>query len=461
MGDIERAFAALNAKQFGHKLAFQYYDGEQPLIYSTDRLREAFDNINARFSQNWCAVVVDSVLDRLSLKGITAGDTTSTGILKRIFSTAHVELDSFDVHQASLVTSEGYIIVWKDDDGTQVFYNDPRLCHVFYDQTNPKKKSMAAKWWLDENNGACRLNIYYEDRIDHFVTTNAGWPSSPNAFLPADPPTERNEYGVIPVFHFRIDRRNRSSELHNIITLQDAVNKLFADMMVAAEFGAFKQRYVISSADTAALKNAPNEIWSIPAAEDGGQQTSVGEFDATDLNVYLNAMDKIANSIAIITRTPKHYFFSAGSGISGEALLAMEAPLVKKVKQRQEAFSVIWQEIGAFILKLETSKEVDPSTLTVVWEPAGSIQPYTEAQARKTSVDAGIPLNTQLRREGWSADEIAQMEKDKEDEDEKQTSMASALLERARIRDEQTNKTPTGNRNQSPVNQPGQTSEED
>jgi hypothetical protein len=235
------------------------------------------------------------------------------------------------------------------------------------------------------------------------------------------------------------NRRNKSGELANILTLQDAVNKLLADMMVAAEFGAFRQRWIISNANTKALKNAPSEIWTIPPGDGVGQQSSVGQFEATDLNNYLNAIDRLANSVAIISRTPKHYFYSAGTGISGEALLAMEAPLTKKVKQREGNFGVTWSEIASFLLKLNGNGDIPPSQIKPIWEPAQSIQPFTEAQTLLTNINAGVPLVTQLKRQGWTEKDIESMQKDEEDAKSKTTSMASALLEQARIKQEQEN----------------------
>jgi hypothetical protein len=239
----------------------------------------------------------------------------------------------------------------------------------------------------------------------------------------------------VPVFHFRTNRRSQNGELANIVTLQDAVNKLLADMMVAAEFGAFKQRYIISNMDPAdqkTLKNGPNLIWGIPASQAGDQPAQVGEFEGADLNKYLDSIDKIANSIAIISRTPKHYFFNAGASLSGEALIAMEAPLNKKVGRLEENFGIIWQELAAFLLKLSGKGDVPVTSITPTWEPIQSIQPYTEAQTRKLAVDAGIPLPTQLRREGWNEAELKQMEADQKAAKAKQTSEAAALLDKMR-----------------------------
>lgn len=431
--DLKLAFDALNAKQTTYKLLFEYADGNQPLRYSTDRLKEAFRNINVRFVQNWCSVVLDSVLDRLVIKGWDLEDETNNSLLDQIWTSEHIELDAHQTHRGALITSESFVIVWKDEDGgLEFYYNDPRMVHVFYDPARPKRKRFAAKWWVGDDKHY-RMTLYYPDHLEYYIAKSKNTPSSYSAFVPDDPDRADNPYGAVPVFHFRCD-----GELNNIITLQDAINKLFADMMVSAEFGAFPQRWIISQSDTSALKNGANEIWEIPAGDGVGQDASVGQFEPTQLGNYLESIDKLANTIGIITRTPKHYFMSSGANISGEALLAMEAPLIKKVEQRQEQFSTTWQEIGAFILKLQ-GKEVKTSDVITVWDAPSSVQPLTEAQARQTSVNTGIPLLTQLRREGWGTDEIEQLVEDKQKERELNTSLGRELLDKLRTESAQEN----------------------
>lgn len=432
--DLKRAFIALNGKLLPYNTLFSYASGDQPLIYSTARLRAAFANINCRFSQNWCSVVVDAALDRLTLKGFDAQNSAINKTMDDLWSSLHIGLDSYETHRDALITSEGYIIVWKDEDKIDVYHNDPRMCHVFYDPERPKEKQFAAKWWLRD---VWHLTLYYPERIEYYQTRSKTKPSSASAFQESDLPSMPNPYGIIPVFHFR-----GAGELGNIITLQDAVNKLFADMMVAAEYGAFKQRWIIANGDTSTLKNAPNEIWELPTGDGVGQQTSVGQFDATPLDNYLNAIDKISNSIAIISRTPKHYFYNSGGNLSGEALLAMEAPLTKKVDQYQERFGVTWQELGAFLYHLSSGGEINENEITPVWQPSESIQPYTEAQTRQLAITSGIPLITQLKREGWGADEIKAMQKDEEEQKKRNAKLAPILLDEARNKDASDNTNP-------------------
>lgn len=414
--DLKLAFEALSGKTAWYSTLRKYAEGDQPIVYSTERLRTAFQNINAKFCQNWCSVVVNSVNDRLVLQGWDTGNETTNKLLSDLWSKQHLMIESDDAHWDAFVTHESFVIVWPDEDTKQpeVYYNDSRLCHVFYNSENPRTKRFAAKWFMDDD-GYCRLILYYPDRLEYYKADKVGAPTNAGTFLPENPASAANPYGEIPVFHLRMKRRSTAGELVDIISLQDAINKLLADMMVAAEYGAFKQRWIISSSDTGDLKNSPDLIWEIPAGDGIGQGSSVGQFEATDLGVFLSAIDKLANSIAIISRTPKHYFYSAGGQVSGEALIAMEAPLNKKAKSRQEAFGVVWQEVAAFILKI-FQYEVEESEIVTLWGTIENVQPVTQAQARQLGVQVLIPLTTLLKREGWSKRDLEQMELDRQKE---------------------------------------------
>ncbi|MCZ2155728.1 MAG: phage portal protein, partial [Bryobacterales bacterium] len=296
-----------------------------------------------------------------------------------------------------------------------------------YDSAHPKVKRFAAKWFVmdDERH---EITLYYADRIEHWQTDKKD-PRSWKAFTLRT--TDTNPYGVIPVFELQ-----SPGEFVKVTTIQDAINKLFSDMMVAAEFGAAPMRWAISQADPGDIKNGPN-VWAwFPAGDGTGQQASVGQFEATQLTNFHDSMDKLANYMAIITRTPKHYLLQFGSNISGEALMTMEAPLTKKVETRQRVFGAVWQEVASFLLKME-GMEVKPADITVIWTRPETVQVYTEAQARQLAVNTGIPLITVLRREGWSDVEIERMQKDQELQDKAKKTVAQAVLKDLKLRQEQ------------------------
>jgi hypothetical protein len=428
--DLELAFAYLTAKKPLYDKFWRYYDGFAPLVYSRERLRTIFKEIDARFTQNWCAVVIDSVLDRIQLRQFTIAegqDETGQQIrneaaeeaLGQLVEANELTLEADSVHLASLVTGEAFVVAWPDEEGIpQAYYNDPRLCHAVYYADNPRRMRFAAKWWQDDDLYV-RLTLYYADRLEYYRTGNRVQKTSDvshaGAFLPFaedGQPIVANPYETMNVFHFKRERRAIRSELANVIEPQDAINKLLNDMMVAGEFGAFKQRWIITNASTQKLKNAPNEIWRIPPGVEGEQPTSLGEFAETNLGNYITGIDKFANAIAIITRTPKHYFFNGSGDPSGEALIAMEAPLNKKAQKYIDRFAVEWRKLARFMLLLQGT-QVELSAIASVFDKPETVQPRTEAEIRQMDVASGIPLATILRDQGWQDSELDQMAKDK------------------------------------------------
>lgn len=435
--DVKRAFDALSQKKPIYDQLWKYYDGLQPLVYSNDRLKEVFQNINARFRQNWCGVVVDSVIERLEFKQFNVlNDETATETLNEWWVTSEMELDADDVELCAIVTGESFVMVWPGAEGVlEAYYNDSRMVHVFYQADNPRQMEMAAKWFT-ANDGTARLTLYYPERLEYYASNKkAEEITGAEAFFPLlmdgndlGSYMAPNPLGQIPIFHFRRERRAIKSELSPaVLDTQDAVNKLFADMMVAAEYGAFKQRYIISAADVGNLKNSPNEIWDLPAGDGLSQPTTVGEFAETNLSNFMDAMERLAASIGKTTRTPLYYFdLGKRADPSGETLMAMDAPLVKKTQNYIKRFQREWERLARFVAPFLSLPMGD---IQAVYADPRTIQPLTEAQTRKTNVESGIPLNTNLRREGWTPQELAQMAADKQAESSaQQQTLGLALL---------------------------------
>lgn len=432
MSDLERAWVALTAKQVPYSNLWSYYDGDHPIVYSTERLRRVFDGIKARFSQNWCAVVIDSVHERVSLQRFTVtGDETATERLNEIWQLTEMDLDDDDAHLAALVVGEAYLMGWMGEEGVEAYFNDPRLCHVQYDPNNPRKRLWAAKWWVGEDEKRY-LTMYYPDHLEYYVSRQKATSFSTVRGLQELRGPETNPYGEIPVFHLRKERRAVRSELLNVVEPQDAINKLLADMMVSAEFGAFRQRYAVTDADLSELKNQPGSFWEIPAGDGAGEGTQVGEFSATELVNYLDAIDRQATAIGVITRTPRHYFFSQGGDPSGEALITMESPLVKKCSRYIERFGSTMRDFAAFLLKLD-GRPIDPMAIQAIYADPRTIQPLTQSIVRQNNVAAGIPLRTQLRDEGWTDEQLDQMDEDQAAErSASQAMLGQAMLDAQR-----------------------------
>src|SRR5262245_45001762 len=56
-------------KMQNYLLYYNYYMGNQPLAFATDKFRDTFGNVFREFSENACGPVVDSLSDRLVVTG--------------------------------------------------------------------------------------------------------------------------------------------------------------------------------------------------------------------------------------------------------------------------------------------------------------------------------------------------------------------------------------------------------
>lgn len=457
---VKLAFNTITKKRVVYDNLFAYYKGEQPLRYSTERLAKAFDKIGVYFAENWISVIVDAVLDRISLKGFSfETDTQNKEIFNELWNDLDLELVAEDVHEAATITGEGYVIAWKEDtdDGevTDVYFNDPRMCHVFYDPDRPRVKLFAAKMWTGTDSYP-RMILYYPDRLEHYIssskntsdlqiTTANSYRLEPLGSLQNG--IEPNDTGKIPVFHFRSGRVSGKREVdRTTISMQDAINKLFADMMASSEFSTWVQRVIISQADPGDLENGAGVNWWIPAGDGKGQAASVSELGHKDLSNFMDTMERLSQRLLIISRTPKHYAYQVGAVPSGDALLAMEAPLVKKVTKRISGYEPEWKALASFLLELE-GQTVPQKDIIAVWAPVTSIQPLASSQTTKTEVEAGIPLKVSLKRQGWKKDELDELEAELKKERKLQSSLAEEELARMRAEDAQNNDAPNGDEN--------------
>jgi hypothetical protein len=106
----------------------------------------------------------------------------------------------------------------------------------------------------------------------------------------------------------------------------------------------------------------------------------------------------------------------SGEAPSGEALRALEARLIKKAMDRQEAFGDVWEAVFTYALALLGQVEV---TLCSKWTDPAPISDKEKAETVKIKkVDCGISLKQAWRELGYTDEEIAKMEEEKEEEAE-------------------------------------------
>lgn len=431
--DVERAVKALQGKHERVERLQAYYDGEAGVPLISQRLKEVYQNQLCELSENWAAVVIDSCADRIELEALEGPDEATTARLAELADATDLLIEADDTHQAALITGESYVIAWKADEGSEVecYTQEPDACEVFYRSDRPNAVDFAAKWHDDGSDRV--LTLYRPETIEIWTASKEkisqagddgsgrGW----KAFERQE--SGSNPFAQIPVFHFRPQRRAARSDLHNILPLQDAVNILLTNMIVAAEFGAFPQKYILTEAEMPKrLRSEPGRVWELPF------ESKVGQFDSADLSHFISSIDHLVNALAIISRTPRHYFYGGQDAPSGEALRVMEAPLIKKCKDRIARFTPTWRQLAAFLYRLDTDTEIEPRLIRPRFADPATIQPLSDAQARKARAEAievetsvGLSKKRALMGLGYSEDEALAIIAERGAE---QTSLGNELL---------------------------------
>jgi hypothetical protein len=209
-------------------------------------------------------------------------------------------------------------------------------------------------------------------------------------------PRIEHTLGVVPLLPLENNPNLKvggRSDVLPIIPIQDALNKLVLDMIIASEFASFPQRWATGIeiprdpqtgrpiSDQRFLA-AVSRLWTSEDAE-----TKFGQFPAADLGNYVKAIEMFIQHVAATTRTPPHYLLGqAGSFPSGDSLAATETGLVAKVKRKMKNFSPAWEEA----LRLAFLAKGDPRGQ----QRAETVWADPEQRIRAARVDAAVKMST-------------------------------------------------------------------
>ena len=402
MTDIKVALEAIIQKRDYYKAAEDYYQGTNEEVFLSSRWNRLFRNPKWDFRFNFAKTVVDAVLNRTEISHVETTTPSGTEYINTIWDQNDLELDINEIHRNALIYGDAYAMVWPDSNGTvNIDYNTPLNTVVIYDQENPRIKSYAAKLWQitdAANRKVLKLNMYYTDRIEKYeVLGDLDTVTQGNNFQLLE--TIPNPWNEIPVFHFRTHKPFGRPEHYDAYGPQDAINKLIATHMLTVDYQGAPQRYALANGgnsnefddfsedDTArenlsALQNGPGQLWYLQGV------SAVGQFPAADPATFTDPVNEFVSNMASITSTPVHYFSSTSYLPSGQALRVAEAPLFKKVKNRQLAFGSTWRDLFKFMLKIEgIVADVD-----IDWKSPETIDSLDnwDIAVRKKSV--GMPL---------------------------------------------------------------------
>lgn len=443
---LARLHARLEALRSPLKTLDSYYEGDHPLRFASPKYSAAFNDLLKNLSDNWCGVVVDAVEERINVQGFrihqegasdaaqdSPGDQVAWGIWQR----NNMDAGSQMAHLGALIKGYSNALVWADDDGKALITpEDASQTYVEMVPGSRRKRAAAVKEWVDDWTGELMCTLYlpdylykYRAPINRSARTEYGSsdpPTNPNwepRIVQGEPWPLPNPFDVVPMVP--IENRPRlldrcDSEIRSVIPLQDACNKLLADMLVASEFQAFRQRWATgieiptdpeTNQPIEPFKAAVDRLW-ISESND----TQFGEFQQADLRVFVNAIETVVQHIATQTRTPPHYFYLSGQFPSGESIKSAETGLVSKSRRKMVPWGDSWEEVLRLAFMIEDDPRQNAESTETIWQDpeSRSEAEHTDAMVKLRALN--VPDEALWERWGFSPTEISRFKEQREEQ---------------------------------------------
>jgi hypothetical protein len=339
--------------------------------------------------------------------------------------------------------------VWgnPEDEGTpEVTFEDSAQCIIAYEPGSRRRRRAALKLWEDGN--ATHATLYLPHEVWKFTQATISAPTGKTPQMKNvdeefkvwdlrdmgdEPNPQVNPMGVVPM----VELPNRPmlaedpiSDVSGVVAMQDAVNLLWAQLFTAADYASFPQRIVLGAEvpEVPILDETGQIVGSRPVdlerfAVDRvmfftGDDVKVTEWTAANLEAYSNIIEVAVGHIAAQTRTPQHYLSGKMTNISGDALLAAETGLVKRVEEKQIWFGQALREMFRLVA-LAQGNDAKADAIAggrVLWADAESRSHSQLADALLKLKQIGFPFEWIALKYGLTPTEIVDMLKMKERE---------------------------------------------
>lgn len=424
---LVRLSKKLNERIKATKVYDDYYESKHNLAFASITFKNVFGDLFTDLADNWCELIIDATEERLNVDGFRIGrDPESDTDAWKMWQANQLDLESQMAHTDAMIMGESAVIIWNDPDRPDIplmTVEHPHQVIVAHAAGNRRRRAAALKRWRGDD-GVNYATVYLPDgvykyqsssRASVFATAASGEQAAhwKQRQVDGEDWPLANPLGVVPVVPLvnkpRLLKPGRS-EIAQVIPLQDAVNKLLADMLIAAEFESFRQRYAtgleLPTDDDGKVisdfRHAIDRLW-VSADHD----TKFGEFSPHDLTNFTTAIDMIVQHLASKTRTPPHYFYLSGQFPSGETIKSAETGLVAKVTRKQRSFGESWEEVIRLGFAVLDDGRSDETASETIWaDPESRTESeHVDAVVKRRSL--GVPDEQLQEDAGYTPQQIS------------------------------------------------------
>lgn len=429
----------LDTRQAGYSKLQRYFDGQNAMAFVAQEVR---DDLNRRMDSlviNFPSLIVNSIAERMTPKGfVIPSQEELTDKVNLIWQKNNMDEQSAQGIIDKLLYGRSYAIVWGDEEGNAtISIESPRQMIAWRNPAN-RKWEAAIKRWVEEDGHAYGV-VYTASAITTLrsKTTNAdtsdlyGSVDQVNDLSHVTPDgwdiigEMRNPLGELPVVVIpnrpKLLEPEGVSELDDVLSLADAINKMATDMLVTSEYYAAPRRWATGiEIEEDENGNLRDDFDGEKRGRDGRwhlfeeTEAKVGQFDEATLENFVAGIDMLSKYLASVKKIPAHYADPAKSGLaSAEAVRAAEAPLVVLAKREMVPTGGALETIARLALMVESGDLPSNAELRMetVWADPENLTASQKVDAVSKKAALGVPREQLWRDAGYSEQEIEDMKR--------------------------------------------------
>jgi hypothetical protein len=414
--DLSRSRAELRIK-------YQEYDEGLQDTKLTDR-QKAFLNVqdDHEFNFNYCTAVLNAKADRLKVTGISIPDAKNESPQETMWKwwrKNRMDRKQNIVHRMAGRDADAYVLVsWDSVANIPRFHVEPAFTgdgvEVYYSDEHRDDIEFASKTWRinygTDTGKMRRMNLYFPNRIEKYVSHDG---NADGNWLPYEDEdtdivgqgrmgiagiswwtTDRTEDGDplgMPIVHFKNNDTGDcygTSDLQNVIPVQDALNKSVIDLLAVMDTEGFGLLVGTGTDTWAQTKVAPGAIAAVNVPS---SQADLKRLEGSNPAGLLAVKNDLVMEIGRVSGTPLSYFQTSGQVAAEGTMKQQEIALVSRVKKAQTDFGNSWEDVFNIGRRLHntfsTEAPLDEDELIdTVWEQAESRNEKEQAETLSIKV---------------------------------------------------------------------------
>ncbi|MFC4334078.1 phage portal protein [Salininema proteolyticum] len=366
-----------------------YLHGDHADPYMPANADDEYRLLAKRAVSNWCPLLVSTPAQAMFVDSVRRGDSNAEfeQDLWTHWQASRLDARQLAVHRSALAYGHSFTVTEKRRGRWITRGLSPLTTTAIFDDPAADDEPAAALHvitWPSEGTKPSRGTAVMWDRRHRYDITFNSLSDPKSATI-----TGKRSHGLpeCPVTRFAstVDLDGRTTGvLAPVIPLQDRINQTIFDLLVAQTYSSTQVRFATGMAPPIKrdpetgkpiLDQSGNEI-PLPINHNARRflfapdpDSKFGSLPPSPLDGLINAVELGVRHLSAVAQTPPHYLLGQLVNLSGEALMAAETSLLRKVTEFQNAFGESWERafrLAAIGMGLEGADDADFS-LEVLW----------------------------------------------------------------------------------------------